>query len=129
VVEQSYEYAIKSVEVVSFLHSLARTIQSKLLVFWDNASIHHSVLVKTYLASDEGKRFTIIPLPPHAPDCNPIEWLWAWVKKNHLANLAAKNLGELSTAWQRALAAARSNIDLIFACFRASAIAHVLDLA
>jgi transposase len=70
-------------------------------------------LVKSYLQSDEGKRFTIIPLPPYAPECNPIEWLWAGVKKNHLANLAAKNLDELKAAWQRALETARGNKELI----------------
>jgi putative transposase len=126
--EQSYEHTITGVQVQDFLQKLAKGVEGKLLVFWDNAPIHRSRLVKTYLESDEGKRFTIVPLPPYAPECNPIEWLWAWVKKNHLANLAAKNLDELKAAWQRALEAARSNKDLICACFYASAIAHVLKL-
>lgn len=128
VVEQTYEHAIKSAEVVAFLQNLARASQGRLLVFWDNAPIHRSRLIKMYLESDEGQRFTIQPLPPYAPECNPIEWLWAWVKKNHLANLAAKTLDELKGMWQHALEKARSNKDLVQACFKASAIAHVLEL-
>ena len=128
VIEQRYKHSIKSAEIVTFLRHLAQTLQGKLLVFWDNASIHRSCLVKAYLDSDEGQRFTIQPLPPYAPECNPIEWLWAWVKKNHLANLAAKTLAELVEVWQYALDKARSNKHLIQACFRASAVAHVLEL-
>lgn len=128
VVEQTYEHAINSAEVVVFLQNLARASQGRLLVFWDNAPIHRSRLIKMYLESDEGQRFTIQPSPPYAPECNPIEWLWAWVKKNHLANLAAKTLDELTEIWQRALEKARGNKDLVQACFKASAIAHVLEL-
>lgn len=128
IVEQRYEHALKSAEVVSFLHNLAQTLQGKLLVFWDNAPIHRSRLIKAYLETDEGQRFILQPLPPYAPECNPIEWLWAWIKKNYLANLAAKTLAELEQVWQHALDKACSNKDLIQACFKASAVAHVLEL-
>ena len=36
-------------------------------------------------------------LPPYAPDLNPVEYLWAWLKRHALANFCPANLGALNT--------------------------------
>ena len=35
-------------------------------------------------------------LPPYAPELNPIEYLWGYLKMNPLANLTASDVGELA---------------------------------
>jgi DDE superfamily endonuclease len=40
-------------------------------------------------------------LPPYAPDLNPVETLWANLKRQELANLATESLGEvMAAAWR-----------------------------
>ena len=36
-------------------------------------------------------------LPPYSPDLNPVEYLWAWLKRHALANFCPANLDELNT--------------------------------
>jgi putative transposase len=35
------------------------------------------------------------PLPPYAPDLNPVEWLWRQVKEVELRNLTCLDLDQL----------------------------------
>jgi hypothetical protein len=42
-------------------------------------------------------------LPGYAPELNPIEYLWGYAKSNELANLAPKDLWELSAEAKKAL--------------------------
>lgn len=128
VFEQTYTHSIRSQQVVSFLHYLVEHLPGKLLVIWDGAPIHRAKAVQEYLASEQGKRVSLLSLPPYAPECNPIEWLWAWVKKSFFANLSAKSLAELSAAWQRALKIARAQPELVRSFFKASALGDLVEL-
>ena len=128
VFEQRYDHSIRSEQVVVFLKHLSEHIPGKLLVIWDGAPIHRAKTVKSYLESEQGQRITVLPLPSYAPECNPIEWLWAWLKKNFLANRCFRTLEELSTVWQEALDTARTRTDLIHSFFSASAVGGVGQL-
>jgi transposase len=46
----------------------------------------------------------VVLLPGYAPDLNPVEGLWAHIKRS-LANLAARTLSELETLLRRRLRA------------------------
>jgi transposase len=35
-------------------------------------------------------------LPPYAPELNPVEAIWAYLKKHEIANLCPANLAEVS---------------------------------
>lgn len=128
VFEQAYAHSIRKEQVVAFLDHLTERIPGKLLVIWDGAPIHRAKLVREHLESEQGGRVTLLALPPYAPECNPIEWLWAWVKKNFFANLCARSLDELKAAWQRALEVACSRPELIRSFFSASAVKDVVEL-
>lgn len=55
---------------------------------------HRSRLVREYLDGLDG-HIQIAFLPPYAPDMNPVEYLWAWLKRHALANYCPNNLSEL----------------------------------
>ena len=76
--------------------------KGKLLVVWDNLPAHRSKMVAEYLASTKG-RIWVERLPGYAPELNPIEYLWGYGKNNELANLAPKDLWELSAEAKKAL--------------------------
>ena len=57
-------------------------------ILWDGAPIHHSALVKNYVASTKG-RIVIQRLPAYAPELNPVEYMWGHLKTHEIANLIA----------------------------------------
>jgi putative transposase len=128
VFEQSYPHSIKSSHVTAFLQHLADSIPAKLVVFCDNARIHTSYETKSYIQQNLSDRLTLVHMPSYAPEFNPIEWLWAWIKKNFISNLCPKTLQQLQEAWQRAFSAARAAPELIHSFFRASAVGSVLQI-
>lgn len=60
-------------------------LQQPLLVIWDGLRANRSRLVRAYLDRLDG-HIQIIFLPPYAPDLNPVEYLWAWLKRHAMAN-------------------------------------------
>ena len=50
------------------------------LVIWDGSPIHRRAEVQAFVAEAGGK-IHLEPLPPYAPDLNPVEWLWRHLKK------------------------------------------------
>ena len=64
----------------------------------DNAPCHKSYLVKEWLSENIG---TTLSHPPQSPDLNPIEMVWAWMKKL-VEKSKAKNRSELKEAIERA---------------------------
>ncbi len=49
----------------------------KMAIIWDNAKCHKGELMRKALAKGgELERVHLIPLPPYAPDFNPIEQVW-----------------------------------------------------
>lgn len=56
-------------------------------------------------------------LPPHAPDLNPVEYLWAWLKRHALANYCPSDLGELHTIARNKLKSAQKRPSIIAACW------------
>ncbi|WP_425586381.1 IS630 family transposase [Streptomyces sannanensis] len=77
-------------------------LKAPLIVVWDRLSTHTSKTMQALVAEREW--LTVILLPGYAPDLNPVEGLWAHIKRS-LANLAARTLSELETLLRRRLKA------------------------
>ncbi len=77
---------------------------------------HRSRLVRDYLDTLSG-RILIAFLPPYAPDLNPVEYLWAWLKRHALANYCPNDLGELQAASRNKLKSAQKRPSIIAACW------------
>jgi hypothetical protein len=63
----------------------APQLKRRLLIVWDGAAQHKSRIVREYLDSTKGA-VQMALLPGYAPDLNPVEYLWAWLKRHALAN-------------------------------------------
>jgi transposase len=92
---KTYDHAISSFEVIAFLGQLQRQIHGNLLVIWDGAPIHRSKELKAYLSKGAARRIHLERLPGYAPDLNPKEWVWGYMKRVDLANVACDRLAEL----------------------------------
>ena len=56
-------------------------------------------------------------LPPYSPDLNPVEVLWAWLKRHALANFCPADLGEFTTTARNKLKSAQPRPSIISACW------------
>lgn len=111
-----HEGSIKKEEIVAFLKALKAHLKQPLLVIWDGLKAHRSRLVREYLDSLDGY-IQIAFLPPYAPDMNPVEYLWAWLKRHALANYCPSNLSELHTTARNKLKSAQKRPSIIAACW------------
>jgi transposase len=57
-------------------------------------------------------------LPPYAPELNPVEYLWAYLKTNPLANDPAFDLHTLAHRARRAAHSVQRGEDLLRSFFR-----------
>jgi len=110
--EQSYDGAA----VVGFLRVLLRKIPGKVLVIWDGAPIHKGQTVKDFLQRGAAKRLHLERLPGYAPDLNPDEGIWSYLKRVELATLCCHDLSELHTAVIRARERLRHKRQVVRAC-------------
>jgi transposase len=78
----------------AFLQALRRRHPGALTVLWDRAKPHRSRVVTGYLAA--ARELRVEPLPPYAPELNPVEYFWGHTKTNPLANFAPPDLATLT---------------------------------
>ena len=79
--------------VAKFLARLHNKLNGHITVLWDSIRIHSAEPVNAYVA--EHQEITIEFLPPYAPELNPVDQIWSYVKYNRLANYCPLNLTEL----------------------------------
>src|SRR5262249_4235904 len=68
-------------------------LTSPLVVVWDNSNTHTSATMTELIATRDW--LTVFQLPPYAHELNPVELVWAHLKRS-LANLAKRNLAQLT---------------------------------
>lgn len=93
---------IRTPQVIEFLKALQGTIGKKLLIIWDRLQAHRSRLVRRHVEEQCGA-ITLEFLPAYAPELNPTECIWGYLKYHAMPNYCAAHLGDLATR-------ARSNL-------------------
>lgn len=111
-----HEGSIRKEQIVEFLKALKAHLDQPLLIIWDGLRAHRSKLVREYLDSTEG-HVQVAFLPPYAPELNPVEYLWAWLKRHALANYCPGNLAELAGTARNRLKSAQRRSSIIAACW------------
>ena len=92
-------------------------LKRKLLIVWDGAAQHKSRIVREYLDSTKGAMQMAL-LPSYSPDLNPVEYLWAWLKRHALANFCPRSLAELKITARSKLRSGQRRQSIITACWK-----------
>ena len=115
-VMQTQSEAYHSTDVVRFLQLLLRKIPGKLLLIWDGAPIQRGQPIKDFLTRGAARRIHLEQLPGYAPDLNPVEGIWNYLKCRELGNLCCRDFSELDTALRRAKERLRHKRHVIRGC-------------
>lgn len=110
--------SIRSPDVVAFLHQLLRQVPGKLLVIWDGAPIHRSQVVQQFLAAGAAQRLHLERFPAYAPELNPDEGIWQYLKHVELRNLPSPTLWDLHAELRLAARRLRRKRRVIQGCVR-----------
>jgi transposase len=109
--------ALTGQESVTFLRHLYGYLGRRLLVIWDNATIHRSDEVKALLANGWATKIHLENFPAYAPELNPDEGVWQHLKHVELRNLCCMDLIHLNIELQLAIRRLRRKQDLIQSFF------------
>lgn len=104
--------------VVGFLRVLLRKLSGKIIVIWDGSPIHRGKDIKAFLSRGAAKRLHLEQLPGYAPDLNPDEGIWNYLKRVELRNLCCQNLVQLQQELIRARERLRHKREIIRSCSR-----------
>ena len=112
------EEAYRGPTIVKFLKHLLRHVAGKLLIIWDGAPIHRAQVVKDFLSSGGAQRIHLETLPGYAPDLNPDEGIWNYLKRVELKNLSCPDVATLRQELRRAKERLRHKRQIILACIK-----------
>lgn len=112
-----YAGSIRSPQVVEFLRTLKHMIGRKLLIVWDRLQAHRSRLVNQYVEQQRG-RIALEYLPAYAPELNPVECIWGYLKSHAMPNFCARDLGHLKSAARSRLKSMQRRTTLVTAFWK-----------
>jgi transposase len=104
--------------VVGFLRVLLRKISGKVVVIWDGAPIPRGEEIKKFLKRGAARRLHLEQLPGYAPDLNPDEGIWNYLKRVELGNVCCRDLEQLQRELIRARERLRHKKEVIKSCSR-----------
>lgn len=79
--------------MVQFIEDVYRKIRGPITILWDQIAIHRAKPMVDYL--NRRRRIVVEPFPPYAPELNPVDNVWSYVKYARLSNYTDLNLSEL----------------------------------
>ncbi|MBX9678677.1 MAG: transposase [Gemmataceae bacterium] len=116
----------ESTAVAWFVRQLLQHLRGPVILVWDRGSMHKGEPIRKLVA--DHPRLQIELLPPYAPELNPVEQIWSYVKWHKMSNFAPHDTAELEQRLFEELDLCRVDQDRLKSFWRASALPlpHVL---
>lgn len=111
---------IRGPQVHRFLRHLARHVRGAVVLLWDQGRPHRHQIVRRWLATHP--RWHVVWLPPYAPELNPVEQLWTYLKYGRLANFAPAEVADIPREVRCQAHRLRRRPNLLKSFFRHSAL-------
>jgi transposase len=90
---------IKTPLFLSFLRQLSRQLCKKpFLMVWDRLNAHRAKATTAFLKTNAAGSALLLP---YAPELNPVEYLWSYLKVNPMANDPHMDTGSIAGAARR----------------------------
>ena len=79
--------------VVDFIDEIHHKIRTPIILLWDAIPIHRAKSVENYIA--EHSTIVVESFPPYAPELNPVDYVWSYIKYDRLPNYTLLDLRRL----------------------------------
>ena len=115
---EAQDQAYKGPDVIRFLERLPAEIPGRLPVIRDGAPIHRSRAVKEWLAQGAARRLQPERLPGYAPELNPDEGVWRYLKRVEMRNLVCASLEQLGREFRAAAGRLLNKPEVLRSCIK-----------
>lgn len=122
----TYTGKLNAESFVVFLQNFMSSQSGKLFLVVDGHPAHKANAVKSYIQSLKG-RLELHFLPPYAPDLNPDEFVWSYMKNNGVSKKPLKKNESLQSRIDQDLNGIKGNRKLVQSFFQAKSVAYVND--
>jgi hypothetical protein len=102
-----------------FVEALLKELNGPVIVVWDGGSMHKGDPIHELGGAYAG-RLILERLPPYAPELNPVEYLWSWLKYSRLNNFAPRDAVQLNERITAELTAIRDDQELLLSFVHAA---------
>jgi putative transposase len=109
---------VNAQRAADFLRYLLRRLRGKVIVVWDGGPMHKGEPIREVLR--DFPRLSLERLPPYAPDLNPVEYLWGYLKYGKLPNFLADDVLHLDAVVNHAIRRTRESSDRLKGFFEAA---------
>jgi len=108
---------IKAVQHIEFLKQIMKQHPNrKIIVIEDSAPVHKAKKVDAFV-EEYKKRLAVYRLPSYAPELNPTEHVWAYLKAHELKTHQAQNTDELKHLVKRKMQSIQMKKQLLHSFF------------
>ena len=122
----TYDGKLNAESFTVFLQNFMKGRTAKVFLVVDGHPAHRAKCVQRYLASLRG-RLELHFLPPYAPDLNPDEFVWHYMKKNGVAKKPLKQNESLRRRVEQDLRDIHADRQMIRSFFEAASVAYATD--
>lgn len=105
-------------KAADFLRYLLHCLPGKMIVVWDGGPMHKGDAIRQVL--HDFPRLSLERLPPYAPDLNPVEYLWGYLKYGKLPNFVPDDVFQLNVTLNDHLQRTRTCSDRLSGYFDAA---------
>ena len=123
---QIYTERLHAQLFVQFLREFMRGRSGTVYLVVDGHPAHKANAVKSLIKEMEGK-LELHFLPPYAPDLNPDEFVWAYMKTNGVSKKPLRKNESLKERVEKDLATIKGNRQLVKSFFKAESVAYTND--
>lgn len=111
---------------VIFLRNFMKGRRNQVFLVVDGHPAHKANIVKKYIAETQG-RLELYFLPPYAPDLNPDEFVWNYMKTTGVSKKPLKKNESLRERVEQDLAMISKDTILVASFFMAESVAYATD--
>ena len=108
---------VNAVLVVEFLQNLVSQLKAPIVMVWDHFLPHRSTRVRSFA---QHPRLQIYYFPPYAPELNPVENVWSYVKMNPMANVTTSEVDSLASITRHHVKSLQHKQNLLRSFFKKS---------
>lgn len=122
----TYTGKLDAESFVTFLRNFMKGRRTKVFLVVDGHPAHKAKIVKDYIAETQG-RLELYFLPPYAPDLNPDEFVWNYMKTTGVSKKPLRKNESLRARVEQDLADISENTILVASFFLAESVVYAND--